>query len=547
VKAYNTIYTQYKELSQVIYTGFLKLAKIDEKLDNIEKKDKEAIQKIRRQLYLQTIQRFNILKPKYILSINYILPDDTIFLKMINPLSYGKKISEKRKTLASVQKNNKPIDSYEIGKNGAGFRFVYPIKKENKYLGAIGITFSEQAITSALMKQYDVLSNFILKDGHFDKNFLKKTTSYKKAHLEGFLHRVTVINELQKVSNKGISQIKPDEATTKLLYQLGMSKKANSSYINKINKTVTSIPIIHTITNEQEAFLTILSKGETISFLNSNYLTIFFLLIFLYLTIILLFFQQKIKTMLDKVRMEELLQKDKQLLEQAKLAQMGEMIGNIAHQWRQPLSAISTIASGTKLNHEFDMLKDEDIPRNMDLIVQNTKYLSETIDTFRDFIKEDRKKKEILIQEKIDESLKIVKASIENSHIKLIKEIDYESPVLIEMISEEFSQVIINLLNNSKDAIVEKKIEDAWIKISQTSTQDILTVKVEDNAQGIKDEYIHKIFDPYFTTKHQFQGTGLGLYMSKIIIEKHLKGTIEASNSDNGAVFTIKLPIKRNF
>ena len=150
-----------------------------------------------------------------------------------------------------------------------------------------------------------------------------------------------------------------------------------------------------------------------------------------------MFLQEKIKVLRDKELTLDMIKKDQQLLEQAKMAQMGEMIGNIAHQWRQPLSAISTIASGTKLNQEFGILKKEDIPKNMDLIVENTKYLSQTIDTFRDFIKERREEKEIIIQDKIDESLKIVQATLDNNHIKLIKNIDYENIISIFMISED--------------------------------------------------------------------------------------------------------------
>lgn len=114
------------------------------------------------------------------------------------------------------------------------------------------------------------------------------------------------------------------------------------------------------------------------------------------------------------------------------------------------------------------------------------------------------------------------------------------------MILGELSQVIINLINNSKDAIVQNKIKDGWIKISQTVENNELLICIEDNGGGIKDDIITKIFDPYFTTKHQYQGTGLGLYMSKIIIEKHLKGKLEASNTQAGVAFLISLNLKSN-
>ncbi|XOB62562.1 sensor histidine kinase [Campylobacterota bacterium DY0563] len=540
-KAYNSILFQYKDLSEVIYTGLLRFTKVDEKLFNISKKSKIEQAQIRQKLYLQTINRFNTLKKRNIISINYILPDNTVFLKMINPLDYGNKVSDKRETLKYVQEHKVPISSYEIGKFGSGYRFVYPIIKNNIYLGLISLTFSEEAITESLMKQYDVLSNFIIKKENFDEDYLKNSNIYKDAHFSGFVHNKNILEDLKNESKKKIVDMKPSYEVSKKLYELGQQTKSSSIFVNEKDSIVTIIPIYHTISKKYEGFISIISKGETINLLNNNYYTILFLFIFLYLSVMLLFLQQKIKTILDKELTQEIIKKDQQLLEQAKMAQMGEMIGNIAHQWRQPLSAISTIASGLKLNYEFGMLQEDDIPKNMDLIVDNTKYLSKTIDTFRDFIKEKRVEKEVIIQDRIEESLKIIQASLENNHIKLIKNIDYQTPVKYRMIPEELAQVIINILNNAKDAIIHKKIKDGWIKISLIIKDNKILITIEDNAKGIDEENLIKIFDPYFTTKHQSQGTGLGLYMSKTIIEKHLGGKLIVENSENGAVFTIEL------
>ena len=125
--------------------------------------------------------------------------------------------------------------------------------------------------------------------------------------------------------------------------------------------------------------------------------------------------------------------------------------------------------------------------------------------------------------------------------IRSYYDIDYENIISIFMISEDLSQVIINILNNAKDAILIKNVEDGWIKISQKTKNNKVIIEIEDNAGGIKEDILPKIFDPYFTTKHQFQGTGLGLYMSKIIIEKHLNGNLKIKNTENGALFTIEL------
>lgn len=541
VKAYHSIIHQYKELSEVIFTGLLNFTKVDERLYKIQTKTFNQKEKIRQELYLQTIKRFNLLKKKKIINIDYILPNNTIFLRLSNPKQKGNKVDSKNKGINYVQKYKLPTFTHEVTNNTSGYKFLYPLIKDGLYLGVVSLTFSEEAITKALMNQYEILSNFIISDLNFNKNFLKNNNYYKEAHFKGFLHNQDILKDLQEITNQNIQDLKPSKTSSKKLYELGQKKDPSSIFIKEKASIITIIPIFHKISGEYEGFVSIISKGTTINLLNNNYLTILLLFIFLYATVILLFLQQKIKNIKDKELTQKMMKKDQQLLEQAKMAQMGEMLGNIAHQWRQPLSAISTIASGLKLNQEFGLLEEKDVAKNMDLIVENTKYLSKTIDTFRDFIKEKKVEKEVIIQEKIDESLKIVQATLDNYHIKLIKKIDYKKPVIIKMISDELSQVIINILNNAKDAISQKNIEKGWIKITQKSLKERVIITIEDNAGGIKEEIIPRIFNPYFTTKHQFQGTGLGLYMSKTIIEKHLKGTLKVENGKNGAIFTIEL------
>jgi len=231
--------------------------------------------------------------------------------------------------------------------------------------------------------------------------------------------------------------------------------------------------------------------------------------------------------------------------EQTKLASMGEMIGNIAHQWRQPLSVITTSASGAKIHQELGQLKDQDFHKYMDSIIFQSEYLSKTIDTFREFIKEKKELREVILQERIDKALKIVDTSLSNSHIKLTNNIDKVEPVKIKLIIGELSQVIINIINNAKDAIKDNKVIDPWIKIDLVfESKGYVTITIEDNGGGIPKEILAKIFEPYFTTKEKSQGTGLGLHMSRKIVIESLKGEIYAKNTKEGAKFFIKLPLK---
>ena len=250
----------------------------------------------------------------------------------------------------------------------------------------------------------------------------------------------------------------------------------------------------------------------------------------------------RIITILD---LSEIKQKEKMLSQSTKMAQMGEMIGNIAHQWRQPLSVITTAASGIKIKKEYDMLSDEELFKFLDSITINATHLSKTIDTFRNFIKEKVELKEVVIQDRIDNALSIIDSRITNEHISLVNNINYKIPINAIIVTGELSQVIINIINNSIDAHIDRKKIDKWIKLELYEKEENVILTIEDNAGGIKDEILPHIFEPYFTTKHQAVGTGIGLYMSYDIIKNHMKGDLYAQNRQEGVKFFIEIPVNQ--
>ena len=228
---------------------------------------------------------------------------------------------------------------------------------------------------------------------------------------------------------------------------------------------------------------------------------------------------------------------------------MGEMIGNIAHQWRQPLSIITTAATSMQLEKEFDSLSDEKFNKNCELINRNAQYLSTTIDDFKNFIKGDRNKKISKVANIINSFLSLVEASSKNNNINMI--IKIEKDITITIYENELIQCLINLYNNSKDALLENNIKDKYFIINSNIVNETLIIKIQDNALGIKEDIISKVFDPYFTTKHQSQGTGLGLSMTYKLITEGMDGTISVRNSKfsynnktyTGAEFIISLPV----
>jgi signal transduction histidine kinase len=223
-------------------------------------------------------------------------------------------------------------------------------------------------------------------------------------------------------------------------------------------------------------------------------------------------------------------QNEKILSHQAKMASMGEMIGNIAHQWRQPLTAISVAAGGIKLNYEFDIATKEETLKELDNIVENTQFLSSTIESFQNFLKEDKIVENFSIEPTVKKTLAIISANLVSNNITIIK--NYKQQIKVNGIQNELVQVFLNIINNATDILKTFKDKDIekYIIIDVDKLDDERgIISIQDSAGGIPDDIINKIFEPYFTTKHQSQGTGLGLYMTHQIVTK-MGGTITVAN-----------------
>ena len=231
------------------------------------------------------------------------------------------------------------------------------------------------------------------------------------------------------------------------------------------------------------------------------------------------------------------------LIEQSKHAAMGEMISMIAHQWRQPLQAVSILVQKIPLIKMIDgQITDELVDSVVDDVGKQLQYMSKTIDDFRDFFKPNRKKETIDISIIVNKSIDFLGYLLKANSIKLNIKNDMQIEVFVYL--NEIVQVIINIIKNACDALDEKNIKDKIINISTLKEDNYICIIIEDNAGGIPDNVIGKIFEPYFSTKNNKNGTGLGLYMCKTIIEQHSNGVINVENTKIGAKITIKLPLK---
>ncbi len=232
-------------------------------------------------------------------------------------------------------------------------------------------------------------------------------------------------------------------------------------------------------------------------------------------------------------------EKEKMLIQQSKMAAMGDMISMIAHQWRQPLNQMSYVLMNIEAAYEYKELT----PHYMDeKVKEGTKileYMSHTIDDFKNFFKPDKERTEERISEILEDTIGFIKKSLESEKIALEVKVKNDASLLVYR--NELMQVLLNILTNAKDALAESRPKDPKIEISVDGDEQSVNIEICDNGGGIDDAILEKIFEPYFSTKGAKSGSGLGLYMSKTIVEEHLNGKITVHNSNMGVCFVLRL------
>jgi PAS domain S-box-containing protein len=235
----------------------------------------------------------------------------------------------------------------------------------------------------------------------------------------------------------------------------------------------------------------------------------------------------------------DLRHKDQALIQQGRLAAMGEMINNIAHQWRQPLNNVGLIIQSLQFSYNTGTLTpqemDEEIGKTMEIIM----HMSHTIDEFRTFFREDKQKTEFLVSKTVHNALEFVSASLASHTIQV--ELEDDDRVAVTGYQNEYSQVLLNILSNSREACIERGVVAPLIHIHITEDNGRSVVTIRDNCGGIAEDIMPWIFDPYFTTRAPDKGTGIGLYMSKVIIEQNMNGRLTATNTADGVKFTIEV------
>jgi C4-dicarboxylate-specific signal transduction histidine kinase len=247
----------------------------------------------------------------------------------------------------------------------------------------------------------------------------------------------------------------------------------------------------------------------------------------------------EVETAARQRMLEELREKEQLLIQQSRMAAMGEMLGNIAHQWRQPLNALGVKIQELGLSYEYGELDKELLDTNTTTAMEILQHLSQTITVFQNFTVPDKKKSLFSVEQVIADTIQIIDESLRKDGITM--DISSTGDPHINGYPNEYSQVLMNIISNARDAFLEQKTVNPRITVLSWPENDTSVVTITDNGGGIKENIIDKIFDPYFTTKNLGKGTGVGLFLSKTIIEKNMGGRITVRNVENGSEFRIEV------
>ncbi|WP_417324794.1 ATP-binding protein [Halarcobacter sp.] len=542
---YKAVYDRNKQIADLIFQSEINTNKILTIFKDAYLSNKEQRDEIRKELYEELKEKYYKLKAFNLRQLHFHLPNNDSFLRMHRPQKYGDNLSHIRETVRYVNQNKKYIHGFEEGRIFNGFRFIYPLFFRNMHIGSVEISFNSLAMIKAIKETYNKNSHFLIKKDVVDKKlFEDEKSNYLQSQYKEFYYEKEIVSYHKPLLIKNNTK-----QLTKKIYE----GEPFSIFLEKYNIIKTFIPIKNPINKEVVAVLFICKSD---SFINKEFKDIVILFICTFFGISLIFYLfylqkraneklKKINNELDRrvdLEIKRNRKKDISLLKQSKMAAITEMLAHIAHQWRQPLNVISTSSSGLILHKEMGKLDDKSFELYTKSISEQVQYLSKTIDKFKEFVKDQEdEKKTICLQKKVDEIIDIVQASFEDEGIEIIKKFKKEN-LFVSIHTGDLIQVVLNILNNAKDALIKNnpKKKRIIITIKRKKNGNVL-LAIHDNAGGIPQEYAEKIFDPYFTTKHEAVGTGISLYLSYEIITNQEKGKIYFKNKDEGTKFYLEL------
>lgn len=501
----------------------------------------------RQKIYNALLEEYNSLSGLGLKQLHFHTKDGKSYLRMHKPEDFGDYLFGIRPTIKVANEGQKYISGFEEGRVYNGFRYIHPIFYKNNFMGTVETSINAGTILEHIAKINNTPYRIF-----FDKNMV--LTSVKNDYVDKYYKQSKLSPNL--VLEKIYDQNTPVLSKINELLAPRIQNKLDNfdTFIEAItldeqDYIVTFFPIKN-FSGKKVAYLVSYSKNEFLSKLDRDFRNKIILLIVILSTMFWFMVRLSVenqrrttvendlkelnKKLEEKVleKLSELRFKDEALLRQSKNALMGEMISVIAHQWKQPVQAVMLLAQDLELGAELDSLNKAEIIESSAMLMQQAKYMSETIDNFRYFFKNNSPSLEF-VSKIVNDAKNLIAKNLDISKIEVdIVGDDFQ----IETIPSDLKQLFLNIINNAKDQIVAKNCDNKTIVVKLDSKSK--SIEICDFAGGIPDDIVNSIFEPYFTTKGE-RGTGIGLYMVKMIAEDKLGIKIEAFNRDGGAVFKI--------
>ncbi|RLA76405.1 MAG: hypothetical protein DRG30_02900 [Epsilonproteobacteria bacterium] len=542
---YEILLQTQKITSKAMYKSTINQERLIEIITEANSATKEKKTLLRNELHKLLADKYEISKGKGVLQYHFVLPNNESFLRMHKPSKFGDDLSDIRYDFNYTNRTKKPIRGFTQGRTAHGFRNTFPIfGKNGKYIGAMEISFSSDSFQWYLNNISHIHTHFLVYKKIFDAKAWKRNdlilNYLPSAENPNYMLTLGKIHSIGRCTDDKRIMLKPvkEEIARKMLqddiFSLYLDHNKNSYIISflPINNLEGSIGA-WLVSYTHSYYIPTIFKGILIM----RFAILTFSLIFLYFV----YKQIQSRELLIKSHDEIIILR---LRQQSRLVQMGEMLSMIAHQWRQPLAAIGSRSAALELKANLGKADKETVIEQAQYISKYAQHLSQTIDDFRNFFKSSKELKESSYNEIIGSVLDIVGTSIENKNIAIIQNLSTEYRFLTY--PNELKQVVLNIIKNAEDVLLEKNIKDPKIRIVTYKKDGKNVLEIHDNAGGVPTEIIDKIFDPYFSTKLEKNGTGIGLYMSKTIVEEHCSGTLSITNDESGAVFKVELAKKND-
>lgn len=521
---------------------------------------------VRNSLYSYILPVFHAMRSTNLENVHFHFPDLTSFLRMKDLNAYGDDLTKERSLVLKTNEKNEFSEGFEKGLHSTGYRYVFPLNSETEHLGSVEFVIDIDGFVNALNTLYGSNFKFVFTEKELSGNHSKKREPYKVA--DDFYADSCLGCELTDdygLMSEDVNRILSRDFGSEVRDRL--TSASTSSYMSEYNgrKYIITFTPIREIKGEYLGAIVRYEKAYFYDKIIGYTLMMYALLSFIaaaIVTAIAILDNARRKSINENHELEliiaekvkELRDKEQFFAQQAKMATMGEMLAAILHQWKQPISSISLLADMLLFDCNTNGCNEE-TKKFLQEIKSQTMFMTQTDRDFRNFLKPSSKPEAFNVCDAVIEVIRLFdfsfaryNTSFQTYWTQEIAEIAY-----IKGYPNEFKHVILNLFNNARDAIADKReqmIENnqdvsmfkGVIKISITADKGSLVIKVSDTGGGIPDAVITKIFDQYFSTKNE-NGTGIGLYMTRNLVETNMHGRIYARNIDEGAEFTIECPI----